>query len=259
MSSVKVHHDEHQALSAEETLALRRLLAIKQKDPNLDVHHDDREALFPRLPPMGNPSSLGISVFAVANTLIALHLMQVRGIQHSNLLVGILWFTGGVASWVACIFELLLGNTFAYCVFGSFGGYYFAYAATLTPAFQIAEGYSNTREYSESLGVFFCVWASLFFLFLIASLKTNLVFVWIFITVDATAWCLAGSNFAAGAGNAALALRLAKAGGGLLFACASAGWYLLLVQLMEGVGYKLKLPVGILSSKTRKVYADDSV
>lgn len=83
--------------------------------------------------------------------------MQVRGLQHTNVLSGILWFTGGVASWVSCIFELLMGNTFAYCVFGSFGGYYFAYAATLTPAFAIAAGYSDAAEYANSIGVFFCV------------------------------------------------------------------------------------------------------
>jgi len=152
----------------------------------------------------------GIAVFAVANTLIALHLMQVHGVKHNNVLVGILWFTGGVASWVSCIFELLLGNTFAYCVFGSFGGYYFAYATILTPSFQVQQGYESAEEFSNYIGVFFCVWASLFFIFLIASLRTNIIFVWIFVTVDATAWCLAGSNFAAGAGETDLALRLAK-------------------------------------------------
>lgn len=136
--------------------------------------------------------------------------MQVRGIHNNNVLVGILWFTGGVASWIACIFELLLGNTFSYCVFGSFGGYYFAYAATLTPAFQISQGYSSAAEFGDSMGVFFCVWATLFFIFLIASLRTNAIFVWIFVTVDATAWCLAASNFAAGAGDLSLQLRLSK-------------------------------------------------
>ncbi|KAL7767211.1 hypothetical protein ACKLNR_001512 [Fusarium oxysporum f. sp. zingiberi] len=257
MSSVKVHHDEHPVLSVEETIALRRLLINRQKDPNLDLNHDAREVMSGRTP-WGNPSSLGIAVFAVANTLIALHLMQVHGVKHNNVLVGILWFTGGVASWVSCIFELLLGNTFAYCVFGSFGGYYFAYATILTPSFQVQQGYESAEEFSNSIGVFFCVWASLFFIFLIASLRTNIIFVWIFVTVDATAWCLAGFNFAAGAGETDLALRLAKAGGALLFACASAGWYLLLVQLLEGVGYQRSLPVGILV-KPRKVYDQSSV
>ncbi|EXM20314.1 Acetate transporter GPR1/FUN34/SatP family [Fusarium oxysporum f. sp. vasinfectum] len=257
MSSVKVHHDEHPVLSVEETIALRRLLINRQKDPNLDLNHDAREVMSDRTP-WGNPSSLGIAVFAVANTLIALHLMQVHGVKHNNVLVGILWFTGGVASWVSCIFELLLGNTFAYCVFGSFGGYYFAYATILTPSFQVQQGYESAEEFSNSIGVFFCVWASLFFIFLIASLRTNIIFVWIFVTVDATAWCLAGSNFAAGAGETDLALRLAKAGGALLFACASAGWYLLLVQLLEGVGYQRSLPVGILV-KPHKVYDQSSV
>ncbi|KAM0335188.1 hypothetical protein ACHAQA_000229 [Verticillium albo-atrum] len=164
----------------------------------------------------GNPSSLGISVFAVANTMIALHLMRVRDVHNSNLLVGVLWFTGGVASWLACILEYFQGNTFAYCVFGSFGGYYFAFAATLTPAFGIADGYGTPEEYAQSVGIFFCVWASLFFVFLVVSTRTNAIFVWIFATVDATAWCLAASYFRSGAGDADSAVKLAQVCSSLL-------------------------------------------
>jgi len=57
MSSVKVHHDEHPVLSVEETIALRRLLINRQKDPNLDLNHDAREVMSDRAP-WGNPSSL---------------------------------------------------------------------------------------------------------------------------------------------------------------------------------------------------------
>jgi succinate-acetate transporter protein len=149
-------------------------------------------------------------VFAVANTMIALFLMQVRGIEHSNVLVGVLWFTGGIASWLTAILELFLGNTFAWCVFGSFAGYYFAFASVLTPSFGIAAAYTDPAELNNGLGVFFCVWASLFLIFLGASVRTNLIFVWIFTLVDATAWLLAASYFQAAAGNTAAAIRLQK-------------------------------------------------
>ena len=151
----------------------------------------------------------GISVFAVTNTMIALFLMQVRGIKHVDVLCGMLWFTGGIASWITAIFELLLGNTFAWTVFGSFGGYYFAFASTLTPSFQIGQGYPP-EQLNQQLGVFFCCWATLFFIFLLASLRTNAIFVWIFTTVDTTAWLLAASYFQAAAGNSGSAVRLAK-------------------------------------------------
>ena len=143
--------------------------------------------------------------------MIALFLMQVRGIQHNNALVGVLWFTGGIASWLTAILELFLGNTFAWCVFGSFGGYYFAFASVLTPSFGIAAGYSSDpTELDQALGVFFCCWASLFAVFLFVSLRTNLIFVWIFTLVDTTVWLLAASYFQAGASNTAAALRLQK-------------------------------------------------
>lgn len=96
--------------------------------------------------------------------MIALFLMQVRGIEHGNLLVGVLWSTGGIASRLTAVLELFLGNTFAWCVFGSFAGYYFAFAAVLTPSFGIAAGYQDAADLNNALGVFFCVWACLFFI-----------------------------------------------------------------------------------------------
>jgi succinate-acetate transporter protein len=113
--------------------------------------------------------------------------------------------------------ELFLGNTFAWCVFGSFAGYYFAFASVLTPSFGIAAAYSDPAELNNGLGVFFCVWASLFFIFLGASVRTNLIFVWIFTLVDVTAWLLAASYFQAAAGNTAAAVRLQKVGNSRLW------------------------------------------
>lgn len=200
--------------------------------------------------------------------MIALFLMQARGVQHSNVLVGVLWFTGGIASWLTAIFELLLGNTFAWCVFGSFGGYYFAFASVITPSFGIADAYSDTAELNNALGIFFCCWASLFILFLMASIKTNLIFVWIFVLVDITAWLLAASYFQAADGNADVALKLQKvctcltvvignsgltgsqAGGAFLFACSMGGWYLLVIQLTESLAFGFKLPIGSLVKAT---------
>lgn len=50
----------------------------------------------------------------------------------------------------------------------------------------------------------------LWFIFLLASLRTNAIFVWIFATVDVTAWTLAASYFESGDGNSGSALRLQK-------------------------------------------------
>ena len=184
----------------------------------------------------------GISVFAVANTMIALFLMQVRGIQHANVLVGILWFTGGIASWLTAIFELFLGNTFAWCVFGSFAGYYFAFASVLTPAFGIAAAYEDPAELNNALGVFFCIWACLFLIFLMMSLRTNLIFVWIFTLVDCTAWLLAASYFQAAAEHAGTAVKLQKVQNlcnSFKYAArentnSCLGWWCLLVCLCDG-------------------------
>lgn len=174
---------------------------------------------------------------------------------------------GGISSWITCIFELILGNTFAYCVFGSFGGYYFAFACTLTPSFSIAAGYSSPDELSKAIGVFFCVWGVLWFIFLLASLRTNAIFVWIFTTVDITALLLAATYFQSAEHHVESALRLQKvrkgmvmltrhvaddikqvAGGFLLAACMG-GWYLLLIQLTGNRGLTARFPIWALGGE----------
>jgi uncharacterized protein len=141
--------------------------------------------------------------------MIALFLMQVRGIQHTDVQLGMLWFTGGVASWLTAIFELLCGNTFAWTVFGSFGGYYFSYASILTPTFRIGADYPK-EQLEQQLGVFYCCWATLFLVFLAMSVRTNLLYVFVFTTVDVTTWLLAFKSFQAAAGNTEIAMKLTR-------------------------------------------------
>ena len=142
--------------------------------------------------------------------MISLFLMQVRGITHSELLVGVIWFVAGVGSWLTAIMELYLGNTFAWCVFGCFGGYYFSFACVFMPAFNIAASYPTIEEYYNALGIFWCAWGALFFIFLVCSIKTNLIFVWIFSLVDIAVWLLAASYFQAGVGDMVGYERLQK-------------------------------------------------
>ena len=153
--------------------------------------------------------------------------------------------------------EFILGNTFSFIVFGSFGGFWLTYGATLIPYYNAAIAYDPAQtattalsapEFTASFAFFLLYMGLLMAIFLICSLRTNICFVLIFATLLLTFATLAGSDWQASQGNAGLALRLQHAGGGIAFTSTLLGWYVLLVQLLASVDFPFDLPVGDLST-----------
>jgi uncharacterized protein len=157
-------------------------------------------------------------------------------------------FTGG-------ILEFVLGNTFPFVVFCSYGAFWLTYGATLTPAYNASGAYTpgdpsagiQDATFLSSFA-FFLIWmAALSFVYLIISVRTNVVFVLVFLTLCPMYTCLAASDWQAAQGNSAAALSLQHAGGGFAFVSCLVGWYLFLVLLLVAVDFPLNLPVGDLS------------
>jgi uncharacterized protein len=138
-----------------------------------------------------------------------LFLIGLRGVTHLNALAGMFWFTAGVTNWAVAIFEMVIGNTFGWTLFGMLGGYFFSNAAFLTPAFGIADAYDKfPAEFQNAQGLFNCAWASVFLVFLVAAAKTNVPLVWVFVFIVATTIVTALANFQAADGNIEAAGRL---------------------------------------------------
>jgi succinate-acetate transporter protein len=159
---------------------------------------------------------------------------------------------------LASFLEFILGNTFPFVVFGSFGAFWLTYAATLTPYFNAAIAYDPTHPAAASGNPVFAATFAYFplylglmcFIFLICSLRTNIVFFTIFLllvpaftSLAATFWKIAEGT----PGALSTALKTQHAAGGLFFAVSLLGWYLFLVQLLASVDFPLSLPVGDLS------------
>jgi hypothetical protein len=86
------------------------------------------------------------------------------------------------------------------------------------------------------------------FVFLICSLRTNVVFVVIFIGAT-LGFCLAAAAFWTTAAGMAIGATLLKGTGGSFFGAAVAGWYLLAVIMFATLDlpFLAQLPVGDLS------------
>ena len=151
------------------------------------------------------------------------------------------------------LLEFVLGNTFPFVVFGSFGAFWFTFGATLTPAFNASIAYDPTNPAASSANptfastfAFFHVYMGvLCFVYMIVALRTNIVFVGIFLTLVCAFGCLAAYFFEIGQGH--VNLELQHAAGGLCFVTCLLGWYLFFVQLLAAVDFPLNLPVGDLS------------
>ena len=95
---------------------------------------------------------------------------------------------------------------------------------------------------------FFLLWMGvLCFIYLICSLRTNIVFVIIFFTLVLAFGCLAGAFWNIAEGNAMIGMRCVIAGGASAFVTCVAGWYIFAAILLAALDFPIALPVGDLS------------
>ena len=151
------------------------------------------------------------------------------------------------------VLEWILGNTFPFVVFGSFGAFWLALASTLTPFYNAAIAYQpeepatavTNPTFNATFAYFQVYMAVLCFVYFIIALRTNIVFVLIFLLLVPAFSCLAAVFFKAAEGITATTLQTSA--GALTFVVCLLGWYLFIVQLLAAVDFPLNLPVGDLS------------
>jgi len=249
-----LHHDHH-----DEDTALRRLrtagsLSISPElfekiylSPKNRVSNNIRSTF-------GNPTPLAIvgfllSLSPLSNILLGWHGSGGLGAAE----VGVFFFFGGLLMILGGFLEFILGNTFPFVVFGSFGAFWLTFAATLTPFYNASIAYapdtpataSSDPVFANTFAFFQVYMGVLCFVYLIVALRTNLIFVLIFATLVPAFGCLAQYFFSIGSGNPNVTLM--HAAGGLTFVTSLLGWYLFIVQLLAAVDFPLNLPVGDLS------------
>ena len=148
------------------------------------------------------------------------------------------------------LLEFVLGNTFPFVVFGTFGAFWLTFGATLTPSFNASIAYLPDEPHASaadptfmSTFAFFQVYMGvLCFIYCIISIRTNVIFFLIFLLLVPAFGILAAYFFTHGAHAVLL-----TAAGALTFIICLLGWYLFFVQLLAAVDFPLNLPVGDLS------------
>jgi len=221
----------------------------------------------------GNPTAIPISGFVLCLTPLSMDLMGWRGAGGNGAAsIPVFFFQGGILMTIGGILEWILGNTFPSVVFTVFGTFYASYGGVLNPNFYSYQLYAppandttvsvnglSTKGFNASIAYWLLFMGLICLIFLVCSLRTNTVFVVIFLTLAVAFSLLTGAFLLQANAYPAvfdpsspptpppMAHKLIVGAGAMLFICAVLGWYLLLVLLLAAVDFPLNLPVGDLS------------
>lgn len=216
----------------------------------------------------GNPTPLALVGFLLSLSPLSCDLMGFRGAGpagNGSATIGAYFFFGGLLMILGALGEFILGNTFPFIVFASFGAFWLTFAATLQPFYSAFENYAkspiggstetsttglDSREFNAAFGFFLVFMAVLCFLYMILALRTNLVFFLIFLflvpafALLANAFFMNADNYAANASAVATQLQAA---GALAFVVCMLGWYIWMAIMLASLDFPFQLPVVDLS------------
>ncbi|KAI0313392.1 GPR1/FUN34/yaaH family-domain-containing protein, partial [Amylostereum chailletii] len=175
---------------------------------------------------LGNPGPLGLFGFASTTLVLSLYNVNARHITTPNVVVGLALFYGGLAQFLAGMWEFAVGNTFGATAFTSYGAFWLSFATLFVPGSGIAAAYANNDQEDDALAIYLTVWMVVTILFLIASLRKNVGFIALFSFLTIIFMLLAIGDYTRN-------LKFAKAGGGFGILTALIAYYCGMCELLS--------------------------
>ncbi|CAO1620597.1 unnamed protein product [Parajaminaea phylloscopi] len=203
---------------------------------------------------LGNPTALGIICFIFNLLPTSTILMGWRGQTAMGQLglQGVYYFVGGLGMVLAGTLEFIIGNTFPFVVFVTFGLFWLSLAVFLDPAHGVAVGLGqDATDLYGPFAFYLLTWSIYVFMLTVASFRTNAVLVWILFFVALTFVLLSAAYFHLADASAAMGATLLKAAGAMGFAACMGGLYILFHLLLASTQFPFNLPLGDLSGFLR--------
>ncbi|KAL0579073.1 hypothetical protein V5O48_002915 [Marasmius crinis-equi] len=174
---------------------------------------------------IANPAPLGLFSFASTTLILSFYNTTVRGIHTPNIVIGMALFCGGLAQFLAGMWEFPKGNTFGATAFTSYGAFWLSYATIFIPGSGVLAAYTDKKEQASAVGIYLMTWMTVTFLFFIVALRKSASFIALFGFLTITFMCL-GIGDLAGQPNAT------KAGGVLGVITALIAYYIGLSEML---------------------------
>ncbi len=173
---------------------------------------------------IANPAPLGLCAFAL--TTFVLSAANAKLYTGESIVLGLALFYGGLAQFLAGMWEFRTGNTFGATAFTSYGAFWMAFAATVQ--FKLVETH-------QALGFFLLAWTIFTGIMFLATLKTNMALIALFGFLFVTFLLLTMGAFGGGTG---------QWGGYFGIVTAIIAWYTALAGLLSSMPSAFNLPVG---------------
>ncbi|KIY44112.1 hypothetical protein FISHEDRAFT_78027 [Fistulina hepatica ATCC 64428] len=198
----------------------------------------------------GDPTAMGLMCFLLVLTPTSTYLMGWGGSSSAAFaaIVGPYYMFGGAGLIIAGIMEWIINNAFACAVFITFGSFWAGLGCLEDPMHDAAAAFATgtkSVDYNTGLMLYFAFWALACIVFLIASFRTNLMFVIIFMALIPT-FALLSAAYGVIARNGD-AVKILQASGAFGWICCCAGWYLTLSLVCMTTDMPFTLPIGDLS------------
>jgi succinate-acetate transporter protein len=181
--------------------------------------------------PIADPGPLGLAAFALTTFLLsAVNAHWTNGNSAGTAFLGYALAYGGLAQLLAGMWEFRNRNVFGATAFSSYGAFWIGLFVWIKNA-PAASGHD--------LGWILVAFAIFNTYMLIMSSQVNLGVFLVFLTLEITEILLAIGNFTSGGTNG-----IAQAGGYVGVLTALVAWYVSAAGVANGLGGKIRLPVG---------------
>jgi uncharacterized protein len=182
-------------------------------------------------PPIADPAALGLAGFALTTFVLSAH---AAGWAPDLIWIGLALFYGGLAQFMAGMWEFRRGNTFGATAFGSYGAFWLALA---TFALLGLFGKVPASSVAQAEGWFFVAFAVFNTYMMLWATRVNLAVFAVFLTLEVTEILLVVANFTGSMG----VTHIAGYVGVLTAVCA---WYASAAVVVNSFGPRPVLPVG---------------
>jgi len=175
---------------------------------------------------IANPATLGLFSFASTTFILSFYNVTIDGITTPNVVVGMACFCGGLAQFLAGMWEFPRNNTFGATAFTSYGAFWMSFATIFIPGSGILTAYTDATELEHALGIYLFSWFIVTFLFFLVSLRKSVAFIALFGCLSITFLLLAVGKFVLTQPN------VSKAGGAMGIVTAFIAYYIGFADLL---------------------------
>jgi succinate-acetate transporter protein len=191
------------------------------------------------LPITADPGPLGLASFAATTFILSMFNSGLMGKAGEPIVLGMALAVGGLAQFVAGMWEFRTGNTFGAVAFTSFGAFWLSFWAFNQ---FYATKITDPTTVGHAVGLYLITWGIFTAYMTIASLRVSAAVCLVFVLLTATFLLL-------GIGNADASDSIVKAGGYFGLATALAAWYASFAGVTNGTFRRTVLPVKDLSGR----------